>query len=136
MLFRKSTIDYRNNPMMTELIEQIRREEVRNYAILTDFLAVNYSVDDHTGACFAKQWLFYAERGYKPLTYTQRSQLDKQVLAAVKALPNVKSVSKDHSAAFFRDVLRKITDKTYYVATAYRITFREDPSTAATPKDW
>lgn len=136
MLFQKTTVDYRNNPIMTELIEQIRQGKVRNYAILTEFLAVNYSVDDHTGSCFAKQWLFYAERGYKPLTYTQRSQLDKQVLAAVKALPNVKSVSKDHSAAFFRDVLRKITDKTYYVSTAYRIAYREEPSTAAPLKAW
>lgn len=136
MLFQKSTIDYRNNPIMTELIEQIRREEVRNYAILTDFLAVNYSVDDHTGACFTKHRLIYAERGYKPLTSTQRSRLDKQVLAAVKALPNVKSVSKDPRAAFFRDSLREPTGKTYYFSTAYRITFREDPSTATPLKDW
>lgn len=136
MLFQKTSIDYRNNPIMTGLIEQVRQGKVRNYAILTEFLAINYSVDNQTGRCFTKHWLFYAEQGYKPLTITQRSQLDKQVLAAVKALPNVKSVKKDHSAAFFSDVLRRITDKTYYVSTAYQITFREAPSDAAPLKDW
>lgn len=133
-LFRHDSIDYRNNPIMTDFVEQVRRGEVKRYTILPAFLAYNYSVDDLTGACRANRLHIYEDHGYKPLTLSQRKQLDAQILAAVKGLPNVQTVKKDRKAAFFHLYAGTLKDTTHYVYTAYIITLRNDA--AVSLKDW
>ena len=123
-----SRIDYSGNPIMTELLDNIAREKVKSFALSTDFLLTNLKVYPDE-SCNGEK-LSYAARGYKPLTFKQVMELDKQLVKAIKKLPNVQKVWANPSARCHRitkkDQYGKIETIRVYIYRANFITFRTE----------
>ena len=92
-LFQKTpTIDYRNNPMMLELLEAVKQQQITRFGIGLDALCTNFRLSPNGVEAFGGNVLYYADRGYRMLNKAEANALSKQMLAAVSQLENVADV--------------------------------------------
>ena len=85
-------IDLSKNPIILAFIEDVKKEEIKNYVLFEDALCYNFTVDGiYTN--YGSE-LYYKEKGYLNLDKTMLRAINTELLKVLSALPNVKEVIK------------------------------------------
>ena len=134
-IFKKketTSIDYSRNPMMLELLESVKQQQINRFAICLDALCTNFRLSPKGVEASGGNVLFYADRGYRMLTKDEAKALSKQMVSAVSELENVADVKL---LKWVGSYPRKFRDPAArdYRAMYYQIEYR-DPNAGL--QDW